>query len=874
MPLRASMNRIVLCLLLATPQLFMPRRAAAWIFPEHTELTRLGFERNLPEAAREELSAAMAAAREAGLRICEAIDPLDRVPEAGRTCVPYSALPALAGDHANTSAELRTLIESGTAQKIVEAIAKPWREYLDYDALPETARLYRSRAWLWYKWLPSSIDGTLDGATQRRFTRKLDLVLNAADIDYTDRSQGSRAHFQDSLTPISDLLHQLTSRGNVDNALGQVLAHHLRSLQLAAAAAKAEGPQAAQDLANALLEHAMALHFVQDAFAAGHMGTEARLAIDEEKLRRHDFLNRAGLSVQRTTLSSRCDIVSSAGGEVPSGPSASPCWVAYGDAYLDEFNARIVADATARIQMQFALAVGLRDHASLFSRLLSDAAPSEVESKFYSSPPAYAIAGDLVEGKAYEPTYVSSLEQSQSCTVGIDRSTNRFVCEQQANPTSFVPLAQKAQVQVYVMSDDFDPYLVIRKGDEKVTANQNASRLDTFASATFEVDPKQVYEVVVGVNDVQSLPQHDAKAPREGHYVWWIEAAPATESVPKRTPVGCRQLREVAGLLDPAPDWALSETARRERADWTEEDWCRRSRYVLSSVQAALLEVSKQNVPMVSAGGTSGAEPGAVPESILSHALHPCRPVNSWRLRNHPMCSSPGTEFQFGEPGPSLFHPILAAWPVPMGDVLTLEGKDAFRRGFAVQMVFGAGSTLGLQSKVPLSFEAFFGTGLSYRATNLFPERENRELIELNVAFRPTVLVHSDTRLLVDGFLEARIPIIPLLLAGIWGATTATEYGPLGYRLYFVWFNQLPGGGGAFPIGHDLEVANFVLGSGTEARNKPAGHILDKEIRLRIGIFRERWLLGTRRETWVPTISAEFAWGHATFLGEALGSQD
>lgn len=49
--------------------------------------------------------------------------------------------------------------------------------------------------------------------------------------------------------------------GDADNALGQFLTHHVRSLELAA-----RGP-----LGEALLEHGFAFHVLEDAFAAGRL---------------------------------------------------------------------------------------------------------------------------------------------------------------------------------------------------------------------------------------------------------------------------------------------------------------------------------------------------------------------------------------------------------------------------------------------------------------------------------------------------------------------------------------------------------------------------------------------------------------------------
>ena len=58
----------------------------------------------------------------------------------------------------------------------------------------------------------------------------------------------------------------------------------------------------------ALLEHAFAVHFVQDAFAAGHMGTEHGLDDTRSRLERHDFLNRNGIGATRALAAGKCGV--------------------------------------------------------------------------------------------------------------------------------------------------------------------------------------------------------------------------------------------------------------------------------------------------------------------------------------------------------------------------------------------------------------------------------------------------------------------------------------------------------------------------------------------------------------------------------------
>jgi hypothetical protein len=202
-----------------------------------------------------------------------------------------------------------------------------------------------------------------------------------------------------------------------------------------------------------------------------------------------------------------------------------------------------------------------------------------------------------------------------------------------------------------------------------------------------------------------------------------------------------------------------------------------------------------------------------------------------------------------------------------MGDITLIEGKDAFGEGPAVQVVFGGGPAMQLGEEYNWALSAWLGVGVSYRVNNLFPARENRSLFELNVAVQPVVTTIEDSRFLLAGFFEARFPLVPFLFAWFLGETSWFEWGPLGVRYYFVWPNKLPGGPGQWDVGWDVELLNFDIDRAT-ARNREAGHLLDKEIRIRLGYFNQQYLMGSEGSgrSWV--LAAEFAWGHSTYFGD------
>jgi hypothetical protein len=206
-------------------------------------------------------------------------------------------------------------------------------------------------------------------------------------------------------------------------------------------------------------------------------------------------------------------------------------------------------------------------------------------------------------------------------------------------------------------------------------------------------------------------------------------------------------------------------------------------------------------------------------------------------------------------------------WPTPMGDITVIEGKDAFGHGFAAQLVFGAGPIAQTSEHIGWAAAAWLGTGFSYRINNLFPARENRALAELSVALQPTFSMNERSRFLMMGFFEGRFALVPWFLTWF-GTSSSVEVGPLGYRLYFQWPNQIPGGEGQFLAGHDIEVLNIDLDGSSAARNREAGHLLDLEFRGRLGLFKEWYLLGPGHNGWMPVVSIEVAWGHSTYFAD------
>jgi hypothetical protein len=314
--------------------------AHAWYFPEHVVISHDGV-MQLPPELRDVLKDAVGRARAEGLTLCERLDvPLEEVAqkraldtrmvhsELDAGCVPYSALSALAGDHASSIAELRTLLTTVKGVELTSAAAYEWSRF--------QAALGR---------LPNS------SLERMSFVHSLDVDFYFIDPGYELRAQATRAHFTDGGRSLDEVVRTAAATGSVDSSLGQFLAHHLRSLQLAARGGVGE----------AILEHAFAMHFLQDAFAAGHlvMTEETWKAGNPRARRRHDFFNAKGLAVRPAMGGEPCPWLGAGSLE-----GLTPCWVTSGDGYLgtspDATDRLHVARAVTRAEVELALALDPR----------------------------------------------------------------------------------------------------------------------------------------------------------------------------------------------------------------------------------------------------------------------------------------------------------------------------------------------------------------------------------------------------------------------------------------------------------------------------------------------------------------------------------
>lgn len=313
-------------------------RASAWYFPEHVVLMGDGHAALAPEV-RAVIADAGAAARRDGLTLCDRTDlTLEQVLEdtplatvtirtpASASCVPYAALPGLAGDHASDVDELRAVLATPKGIALVSTVAYEWRRFQNAVRRGPT---------------------TLD---RMSYVHDLDVALYFLDAGYVTRARATRVHFSDVGRPFDDVLRDLGARGRIDDLRGRFVFHHMRSLVLAAGAKPVE----------ALLEHAFAMHFLEDAFASGHLAmSDASWSLGRDAVRlRHDAFNADGLPV--THAMSRVPCSSLATGTLGLA-TLPPCWTTSGDGYLgltpDATDRRHAASAIARAELAFAIAL-------------------------------------------------------------------------------------------------------------------------------------------------------------------------------------------------------------------------------------------------------------------------------------------------------------------------------------------------------------------------------------------------------------------------------------------------------------------------------------------------------------------------------------
>jgi hypothetical protein len=249
------------------------REGRAWVYPEHRDITVQALVGLDPQrrATIDGLWTEARAGHEA--RLCQQVVEAAQGEEP--SCFDWAAWPAVAGDHSCSAAEMvHTILESG------------W--ILEVAAIGE--RLKRRLA------------GASSHANQINDLLRSDVKLERADDQYATRASSNNVHFLLARPNVditrADYFRLSLAEGAEPSAIGAYAWYHLAALVKASRLPRAApGTAERAALARAVLaDEAFALHFLEDAFSAGHVaGTWGKAAVRKGT---HDYYNEHGLDAR------------------------------------------------------------------------------------------------------------------------------------------------------------------------------------------------------------------------------------------------------------------------------------------------------------------------------------------------------------------------------------------------------------------------------------------------------------------------------------------------------------------------------------------------------------------------------------------------
>ena len=272
--------------------------ALAWIYPEHRDISVLAVQ-GLDPARRADFDRLWQAARAGDeQRLCA--DSADVTQGVTPSCIDWAGLPAIAGDHSCSAAEMLETVRRSDWILTVADVAAQLKD--DLARIPITAKPGPGGAG---NDIRTDIQRRLadEGSRAKRSNalRAADTRLQRADPQYASRADTNLAHF---MLPRPDTnldagaYAAYALRPGVDlNAAGVYARFHLSALQKASRLADERlSPEERRALARAaLFDEAFALHFLQDVFAAGHLaGSWGDVS---QRKGTHDFYNQNGIEV-------------------------------------------------------------------------------------------------------------------------------------------------------------------------------------------------------------------------------------------------------------------------------------------------------------------------------------------------------------------------------------------------------------------------------------------------------------------------------------------------------------------------------------------------------------------------------------------------
>lgn len=270
---------------------------SAWVYPEHRDIAVLAVQ-TLDPGRRAQFDDLWRSARAHDARLCES--GVDAAQSLAPPCIDWAALSAVAGDHSCSAEEMTTtVLESRWILPVADIAARLKVDLARIEIRPRPEQLPGSPDTI--ADIRRLVESASNRAARRNAVRTADNAMQRVDSKYATRAYSSNAHFL-LARPHAGISAEdyglLTLRiGSRINALGVYAWYHLDALQQATRLAReSQGADDRQARVRAmLLDEAFALHFLEDAFAAGHVaGTWGNAS---QRQGTHDYYNEAGLEV-------------------------------------------------------------------------------------------------------------------------------------------------------------------------------------------------------------------------------------------------------------------------------------------------------------------------------------------------------------------------------------------------------------------------------------------------------------------------------------------------------------------------------------------------------------------------------------------------
>ncbi len=268
----------------------------AWVYPEHRDIAVWAVQK-LSADQRAVLDRLWTEARTGHEeRLCS--QAADTRQAERPSCIDWAAWPAISGDHSCSAASmLDTVLGTKWILGVADVAAVLKKNLEDANAqlrkapVPEGfASDFRRR-----------LDSEKVRAQRVNALRDSDIKLQRLDKEYATRAGANNAHFLLARPRVDiggvEYVRHCLSEGAELNALGVYAWYHLSALEQASRLSQEGlGPENRAELARAALaDEAFAIHFLEDAFASGHVaGTWGSAS---QRKGTHDYYNEHGLEV-------------------------------------------------------------------------------------------------------------------------------------------------------------------------------------------------------------------------------------------------------------------------------------------------------------------------------------------------------------------------------------------------------------------------------------------------------------------------------------------------------------------------------------------------------------------------------------------------